>query len=73
MHYPAGRLWSSGDDEGDGGEHGDGGCVNQLSLQELGNVDQSAEKDDRDDILDETFSAGIWTVDSLNATKKGIL
>ena len=42
-------------------------------FQELGNVDQSAEKDDRDDILDETFSAGIWTVDSLNATKKGIL
>ena len=39
-------------------------------FQELGNVDQSAEKNDRDDILDETFSAGIWTVDSLNATKK---
>ena len=39
-------------------------------FQELGNVDQSAEKDDRNDILDETFSAGIWTVDSLNAQKK---
>ena len=42
-------------------------------FQELGNVDQSAEKDDRDDILDETFSAGIWTVDSLNAQKRNSL
>ena len=42
-------------------------------FQELGNVDQSAEKDDRDDILDETFSAGIWTVDSLMHKKRNSL
>ena len=49
MHDPAGRLWSSGDDEGDGGEHGDSGCVDQLSLQELGNVEDDGEEEGGDD------------------------
>ena len=49
MHDPARRLRSRGDDEGDGGEHGDGGCVDQLSLQELGNVEDDGEEEGGND------------------------
>ena len=49
MHDPAGRLRSRGDNEGDGGEHGDGGCVDQLSLQELGNVEDDGEEEGGND------------------------